>query len=124
MNKKKQILLIAGLFGISLLIFACDEKRETSPSDKISLTITPIEIQGVLETSDAGLTLFDGEKTYLLEADRDMNEMLGEVVLVNGSLRRDGHGVFIHVNHAGLVDSDMEPPSIPNTDREADVARD
>ena len=123
MNKKNKILFIAGLFGICLLMFACDEKKGTSPPDKVSLTITPIEVQGVLETSDAGLTLFDGEKTYLLETDRNMEEIRGEVVLVSGSLRRDSHGVFIHVDHVGLVDSDMKQPSNLKMDRETDLAR-
>ena len=123
MNKKNPVLFVAGLIGISLLIFACDEKKEAPSPDKVSLPIAPIEIQGVLETSDTGLTLFDGEKTYVLETDRDMEKMLGEVVLVSGSLKRDGHGIFIHVAHAGLADPDAEQPSIPNTEGAADLVR-
>ena len=123
MNKKNYLLFIAGIVGIGLLIFACDEKKETPPPDKVSLTIAPIEVQGVLETSDTGLTLFDGEKTYVLETDRDMEKMLGEVVLVSGSLKRDSHGIFIHVDQAGLADPDTEPPSISNTEGAADLVK-
>ncbi|WP_022666092.1 hypothetical protein [Desulfospira joergensenii] len=128
MNKKNKLttLFIAGLVGISLLIFACDEKKEIPPPDKVSLTISPLEIQGVLETSDAGLTLFDGEKNHLLKTELNLEEMLGEIVQVSGSLKRDAHGIFIQVDHAGLADPDIEEATVPevNTNGEAGLARD
>ena len=81
--------LIIGLIGMGNTVFATEKKtnKATPVSSDITLEATKIEVKGMVKQTESGLSLFDGNRLYLLEGDIVDEKMIGNLVKVSGDLQ-------------------------------------
>ncbi|MCP4718778.1 MAG: hypothetical protein GY860_04900 [Desulfobacteraceae bacterium] len=94
--------LIIGLIGMGNPAFATEKKtKEAAPvAADTTMQSTQIEVKGIVKKTESGISLFDGNKTYLLEGDLVHENMIGNLVKVNGDLQKKENGATIIVEKA------------------------
>ncbi len=105
--------MILGFLAIANLALAGASKTQKAAvtnktADAVEMEITPIDVKGVMEKSDSGLTLFDGKNTYMVKADKqtgpkfgkELEQMAGKMVKLKGSLQENEQGALLVVTKA------------------------
>lgn len=105
--------MILGFLATANLALAGESKTQKAAvtnktADAAEIAGTPIDVRGVMEKSDTGLTLFDGKNTYMVKAakqvgpefGKELDQMAGKLVKVRGSLQRGEHETLLVVTQA------------------------
>ncbi len=76
-----------------------DNNAETDSATGKS--VSQVQIHGVVEKTDDGVTLFDGRTTYLLKSENDLEPFVGKNVTVAGYGYTADTGMVVLVNQIG-----------------------
>ena len=104
------IALVIGLSGIGQMAFASagtvlDTDAQMASAVEDQEIVKAIQIQGIMQASDQGVSLECPNSTYQLKGcenlegmeDDTIKSMMGKLVKVSGDLERTEAGLFIHV---------------------------
>ena len=96
MNVKKNLTMLtfAAMIAVGSLASAQENNAETVPKPAEGQSIARIQIKGVVEKINNDVILLDGETTYLLKGEKDLDSFAGKTVMVTG----DGYA-----SDAGMV---------------------
>ncbi len=97
--------LIIGLIGMGNMAFATEKKaKEAAPiAAEETVQATQIEVKGMVNKTESGISLFDGSKTYFLEGDAVQENLIGNLVKVSGDLLKKENGATIIVEKAVMI---------------------
>ncbi len=102
-------LMIIGLVGIAGAggAIAAEQKGENAqiPAAAAELLIDgqPVQIRGVVEKTESGLFLLDGNGAFLLKGDNGLDKLVGQPVEIQGVFKKGEKNSMILVNQARVV---------------------
>ncbi|WP_022665635.1 hypothetical protein [Desulfospira joergensenii] len=99
MNSKKTltILITSAMIAMGSLASAQDTNTGTVPKPAGEQSVSRVQVKGVIEKTAKGVTLLDGENTYLLECEEDLGSFAGKTVMVTGDGYTSDAGMVILV---------------------------
>ncbi len=104
--------LIIGFVGIGVMACATEQKANkdaaATTSQDVEAAAALVQIQGVMEKSEAGLALFDGNDTYQLKGCENVKgvkveDMIGKLVKISGDIEKNDKGAFINVKEVAVA---------------------
>ncbi len=102
--------LIIGFVGMGFMAFATEQKADKDAAVKTTQEVPAalIQVRGVMERSETGLALFDGNDTYELKGcenikDVKVEDMIGKLVKISGDLEKNDKGAFINVKEVAVA---------------------
>ncbi len=103
--------LIIGFTGMGFMAIAAEQKasKETAATTAKSVDAAAlIQVRGVMERSETGLALFDGNDTYQLKGCENVKgvkveEMIGKVVKISREIEKNDKGAFINVKEVAVA---------------------
>lgn len=105
---KKQITLITVLvIGLGIICGIAIAQDKTT-IQKAAVTAPAagenmVEIKGIIKSSESGVILYDGKENYLLKGNEVLEDMVGKIVEVNGTVEKDGTNSVLLVNQVVQV---------------------
>ncbi|MCG8634074.1 MAG: hypothetical protein MI863_09620 [Desulfobacterales bacterium] len=96
--------LIIGFAGMGFMALAAEQKTTGDAEAPAAV----IQVRGVMEKSETGLALFDGNQTYGLKGCENIKgvkveDMVGKLVKVSGDLEKTDKGAFINVKEVAAA---------------------
>ncbi len=104
--------LIIGFVGMGFMAFATEQKASKDATAKATQDVEAaaalIQVRGVMERSETGLALFDGNDTYQLKGCENVKgvkveDMIGKLVKISGDLEKNDKGAFINVKEVAVA---------------------
>ncbi len=102
--------LIIGFVGMGFMAFATEQEASkdaaATAGQDVEAPAALIQVRGVMERSETGLALFDGNDTYELkgcENVKKVEDMIGKLVKISGDLEKNDKGTFINVKEVAVA---------------------
>lgn len=97
MKAKKILIMLTTAAIIAMGSLASAQDNNAGTETEAEESISQVQIHGVVQKTDDRVTLFDGQTTYLLKSEKNLDSFAGKTVTVTGDGYTSDDGMVLHV---------------------------
>jgi len=81
--------LVISLSGTCNMAFAKEQKTQDKTVTTVAMKAeNTVAVKGIVKQTQSGLSLYDGQQTYILKGNMPLVGMIGKIVQVDGSIQK------------------------------------